>query len=507
MRVSIDGLATTELDLELPGPDGAQRLIRISHASGCSGEIARSSDLLTLTGVAIKEGQLTGLEFPLRTGRLSVSTPATLADLKIQTRVDTADGTLTGSFRAGMIDAEALAVLVGSVRVAGDMRCEQMEVGLAPGRGEVSLAVSQLGNVQLSVADMFVRARLARFENLSVSWDKTVVTIRAAVARLLDVEIKTNQAELTLDEVTVEGLAWGDGSATIDTLASTRVAAVVNLSSPAESTETLAVEPSSMDSDASDEHRHIDLRILDGLHGQVNVDVNLDATVPVLGRRRSTHNIRVPVHDGTINYKELERDLSTLEDAFIDIEYRNGNLVLERAVPLIPGMHKPILLWQLTEVERALAKNERIVRLRTLRGVSFPEPRAEKKDSSVAIRTLDFDNVNIRLALRHPADVGVATSDGLPGVLPWAQVAEFTLQGAVHYDAGGAGSATQLELTANDVSCAPRRLTIGRYSMSADDLRVDGIERATLTIQQIQPLSVSMIVHGVAATRLAITFA
>src|SRR5690606_11056084 len=91
----------------------------------------------------------------------------------------------------------------------------------------------------------------------------------------------------------------------------------------------------------------LDWNLLDSLTGHAHVDVGIDITLPLIGRRRAVHQLRVGVQQGRIDYRALESDLSALEDALLDFSVRDDALVLELGIPLLPtrGMGKPLIRW------------------------------------------------------------------------------------------------------------------------------------------------------------------
>ncbi len=129
------------------------------------------------------------------------------------------------------------------------------------------------------------------------------------------------------------------------------------------------------------------MALLDGLAGEINVDLALDLTVPVIGRRRATHRFRIPIVDGVVDYMGLEGDLSTLESALLDFAIRDAALVLEMGNPVPPETRprKPILQWDLAPAGLDLARRDRIrlamlPRFRTVAGT--PDPPGSPSDSS-----------------------------------------------------------------------------------------------------------------------------
>ncbi len=162
------------------------------------------------------------------------------------------------------------------------------------------------------------------------------------------------------------------------------------------------------------------LEVLDRSSGHFDVDLGLDLAVPVIGRRRATHEFRIPIDAGTIDYRQLESNLSTLEDQLLDFSVRDEGLVLEVGVPLIPtrGLGKPIVTWPLGDADRALAQQQR-VRLSVL---ARPNPNgrgdndkangkasdnaSDDKPSKFALRKASLGTLGVSFALA-PSDDGL----------------------------------------------------------------------------------------------------
>lgn len=203
--------------------------------------------------------------------------------------------------------------------------------------------------------------------------------------------------------------------------------------------------------------------------------------MPVLGRRTATHHFRIPIDGGIIDYREVERDLADLEDAFIDITPRGNQLVLERRIPLIPGFDKPIVTWDLGEGEVELAK-QHLVRLRTLIGAQLPpgEAAAAKK-SKLKLHKIDFDDVAIHLSI----DDAPVLSSG-DGSLR-TSLDELEVTGNLHVQPEAEHAPAALSLTAHGLTAVARDLELGGVTLASGELRVGAIESATLTFDGLKP--------------------
>lgn len=206
----------------------------------------------------------------------------------------------------------------------------------------------------------------------------------------------------------------------------------------------------------------IDWRFLDALDGHVDVDVSLDVAVPVIGHRKGTHELRIPIERGVIDYKRAEHQLAAIEDALIDFELEDGRLILEKDIPLVPRDEKVLLYWALDPEERALAEEDK-VRLRTLMGALKPArtPKQKKQDAEdkrerlaaleksaaagdpaekkkVRVLGLDLAAVDVDLSFKSPPEPLRAPGSPLPPPVVGVSVfGRVTAQGAFHYRAEG----------------------------------------------------------------------
>lgn len=240
-----------------------------------------------------------------------------------------------------------------------------------------------------------------------------------------------------------------------------------------------------------------DWHLLDALQGEFNVDLEVDLTVPVIGRRRTTHRFRVPIDAGAIDYRELEKDLSTLENSILDFAVRSdGTLVLERGIPILPtrGWGKPILTWQLEPEDLALAKENRI-RLAVIphfavagseateaeatageatEGEATESERKEEGSSRLALRSLVLSKMETRLSLG-------ASVKPLEAAIRFLTVEQFSLLGQVQFHPGQrqepghlGGEVREVESTLVDLPLAAHALSIARLHVgSVADLQGD----------------------------------
>jgi hypothetical protein len=246
---------------------------------------------------------------------------------------------------------------------------------------------------------------------------------------------------------------------------------------------------------------------LDGLSGDFNVDLAVDLAVPILGRRRATHRFRVPIEAGSIDYMRLEGDLSTLENTLLDFALRGDALVLERGIPLLPtrGFGKPIVVWDLSPSDRALAEQKR-VRLAVLPHARLSseakdEGAAQREPSSrsgVALRRLGLLELDARLSLALDPPL-------VRGHLRPARIGRLRLHGNIFHEVEGAvrdglleGGAEEVEIAVDNLPIGARRLHLGRLSAGR-------IEPLQILFSGLKPRAIGAEVHALAAVHLSLT--
>ncbi len=266
--------------------------------------------------------------------------------------------------------------------------------------GHAAAETLELDNLQAVLSGALCRLSSAVLERARVNWRSNELLIGAAAGTISGLTVTLPGAGLTVEVDRVElpgGLRTSGGCLVIPELVvpEVRIAVddVVELFRPRRADGAAA--------ETSRPSRPFDFGFLDRVSGRLDVDMTLDMSVPVLGRREATHHFRVPIANGVINYRELERDLANFEDAFIDVEVRGQALVIERAIPLIPGLEKPLVVWDLDPEELELARR-RLVRLRTIPRLRLVSRGGGGDRSSLTIRSLRFDHVNIAIALAPP---------------------------------------------------------------------------------------------------------
>lgn len=498
MRLRLDHIDAAGLELALPGArEGADQRVVVRSAAGLKGLVEQGAAGLRLSEVQIERVVLEALRLVFGSVVLTQEGGATLAELRVG--YEQSPGETVVDLQ-GDVQATRLAVDVASVHVAGEARIEGMRLRVRGGQGSIEAEQVTFSSFELRLGGLKVTAERVEAQGMIVAWGEgfrlEARTLTGPAVDLDVADLRARATELDVRELDVHG---GDVSWTRASIGSASVEAASIL--PARTPDDGRPTPASTDA-AGTRASAFDWRLLDGLHGELGVDLAVDLTVPVIGRRRATHRFRVPIERGTIDYMSLENDLSTLENTLLDFAVREGALVLERGIPLLPtrGRGKPIIVWKLGEEDLALAERHR-VRLAVLPGARLAnEGEGAKSDAkpesppSVALRRLALQNIHARL--------GLASVEGVAqGVVEALCFEALAVQGAVHHDPEGEPrqGGIQAELTAVETSVVV--LPLGRKQLQIEHVRLVRVSTLELGFEGLRPSTVRMELAGLGLGR------
>ena len=259
----------------------------------------------------------------------------------------------------------------------------------------------------------------------------------------------------------------------------------------------------------------MDWHFLDALEGQLDIDVAVDMTLPWIGRRRVTHYFRVPIQQGTIDYKRLEDDVHWLEAAFLTLELVDDRLVLARDLPLVPFSGKALLSWPLEPADIPVADFCR-VHIRNLLRPERPPPKSKpdknkpdksKSRSKLTLHQLAMENIKLQLATGTPAQMtlpggamlqfGDDRSRGLSGLALTGEL-RFSGDGTEAVEPTSlAGVIDLLDVTLSDIR-------MGEATLSVDRLHVAGVEQIELQFRGLRPERLEISIDRMAATNLRV---
>jgi hypothetical protein len=482
MKLRLSDLACDEFDLS----DERQppTVLRLQNISNGTGELEFQDGLSIIHEVAIRK-LLAHLEIPMGGGVLRTDYPATIEHVICEGRIRNG---FAGELRSSILDSERISLELESVKATAHLIAEGLHVKIDGRGGRIAVGTLSLSNAQVTVGSLLVRLGSLTIRDLKIGWDDGKAPhIEAKQASARDLHIQSGPATINIEVIDLtDGLRIHE-RVQIDQIAIGAIAIAVAELRKQEDAEgaTVPILPEDLALPVPGIRLHPD--VFDTVNGKLDVDATLSVTLPVIGKRIATHHFRIPVDGGLINYRDFERGLSDLEDTFLDIRVRGKRLVLERDIPLLPGLEKPIVTWDLEAGEVELAKQQ-LVRMGTLLKANMvgeaDEDADRSKKSKVRLHRLDFDNIAVNLSLDE-----TAVLQSGEGSLR-AHVDELALSGSLHFDPDPEDRVlpTTLSLTAKGLGTVARGLVIAGHRLSAG-ITVGSVESFRLGFDELKPTS------------------
>ena len=528
MRISLEEAAAPRFELDLSEPGGAPRTLSFTDLVGVAMELDRGAAGVRIRSLRGTSAVLDQLEWPLPDGgRITASSRGALSAVTVE--LDAGPAT-TGRVSVGRLDAGAVAIeLGGGQRLALDVSGRAVAVEQSPEKtGHVTAERLDLSNLQTALAGWLVRLSTAALERPRVDWGGGGLLFGAGAVRLGGLAVSGHGLTVEIDRIELpEGIRTSGKHLVLPHLVIPEVRLsiddlVARLRRDPAGTEAPAGEPPTGGAAERPDPTPLpgpprppptvvmtavkepfDYGFLDRVTGRLDVDVTMELSIPVLGKRTATHHFRVPIVSGVINYREVERDLSNLEDAFIDLEVRGQRLVLERTIPLIPGLEKPLLFWDLEADELELAK-KRLIRLRTIPRLRTP-PRLDKGEKSdkgggFAVRRVKFDNVDVALALAPP-------EEGHTDSIARARVAELRLGGRIDHHPQQPVDPAALTLAAERLGAGPAELDLRGAAIQFESIEVGAIAEAAVDMHGLRPGAARLVLRDLQLRNLRVQLA
>jgi hypothetical protein len=246
--------------------------------------------------------------------------------------------------------------------------------------------------------------------------------------------------------------------------------------------------------------RQEQLHVLDSLNGEISVTVKVVLELPLLGTRRLDQKLAIPIKDGAVDFRALERSLSWLEGAFLDFGLKKDRLALTWRVPVI-GRKNEIVSFALDEAAKTAAVFDKVP-LRCL--ADFRVPDAGKPESAKPgknpLKALTLGDIKVDLSMAAPRSLEIANGDILFGGDDEPGIVGLQVAGNLVHPPGPGGltgKAALLDVTAKDLALGPTTLTVDRLHLGSIDqieMRFDGFTPTGLTAH----------IHRVTATNLSL---
>jgi hypothetical protein len=498
LKIALDRIDSHGLVVDLADARAAMREhIAIRSATGLRGVLEQTTNRLALSATTAEILVLDALRVLLDGLVLSNEKGATLQRVTITMVQETSSFALDAG--AGSIVAADLAIAVDDIVITFGATFTGMVLTVRDAEGSLSAERVELHDFSLRVGDLQLAAGAVSGRGVAIRWGAQGFAMDAGSLAAHALDVASGELRLALSGVDVEAFTLDGPTVMVRraTVAGGRLALAL-ASAPAAPAATSLSVPAPAPAPVASRTPFFDWRALDGLSGEIDVDVELDLTVPLIGHRKATHRLRAPIAGGALDFRALESNLSALENALIDFSVRDGGLCLERVNPLFParGHGKPIVLWDLDAPDLALAERDRVrlavlptARLADAAGDGEPpephEPREPAKKSSIALRRLALHRIDVKLALAplHAA---------LTGQLRLRSVGALVLQGSVDHapDAAQRPGSVLGELSALSASLVG--LSLGESLLDVGNLELANASPIELAFVDIHPTRVQV---------------
>jgi hypothetical protein len=244
------------------------------------------------------------------------------------------------------------------------------------------------------------------------------------------------------------------------------------------------------------------LRFLDSLSGRIYTTMKVQLDLPVLGVRTLDQQLRIPIQEGSLDYRALDDSLDWLEGTFIDIKHEDQRLKLQWKVPIV-GSGRDLISWALDADASTLASFGRVP-VRSLADFRLPGSNKPPTESEVGrrkgmLKALTLDKIEVALSLLAPRHLDVGGGTIMFGGEDQPGMVDLKVTGAIRDRGPGAlkGAIGSIDTTIMD-------LKMGPLVLSADRLHFDGVDGLEVTFDGFRPTAVTVVVHRVTATNLSL---
>jgi hypothetical protein len=241
------------------------------------------------------------------------------------------------------------------------------------------------------------------------------------------------------------------------------------------------------------------LRFLDSLSGRIYLTILVQLDLPVIGMRTLNQQLRVPIQEGSLDYRELENSLDWLEGAVLDLEHDGDRLRVRWKVPIV-GSHHDLISWALDTDASTLASFGRVpVRsLADFRVSAGSAPKPEDKKRKI-LKAFTLDAIDVAVSLLAPRHLEVAGGMILFGGDDQPGLVDLKVSGAIRDRGAGAlrGAVGSIDTTIKD-------LRIGPVVMTTDRMHFDGLDELEVQFDGFRPVAITLVGHRVTATNLVL---
>lgn len=505
MRIELGELAAHRLNLDLPAsePGALTRELRVESAEALSGTLITGADGFRLSDVGSARLALSKLHWSF--GRLGLATDQAAVLSELTANVHDAGEQLDIALAVDALDAVELRLELGNMRICAQVHARALKLASREGVGLLTAEHAVFNAFELRAGTLHLALPELKVSQLVIDWGGEELHFEAGTLDASALSLARAGVALRGSGLDVAALRVTGSQIKLGLLRLGQLDVQAELPRPSADSRQLG-RPETASEAAQTAPKapaeELDYGLLDGLAGQLDVDVDLDLAVPIIGHRQAVHALRIAIDQGALNYRQLEHSLARLEDSLLDFSVRDGGLVLERGLPLIStrGRGKPILIWDMEAADLALAEQHR-VRLAVLpkfrfasAGQSQPPREDDGGSGSGGIKLLHvwFENIDAALKLsQNPASADGPLSD--------LTFADLTVRGAVRHDPDGPARAGTLALTLAQLRTSLRSLALGSQHLSGR-LELAALRETTIDLAGLQVVRVKSLAEGITLT-------
>ena len=519
------------LQLSPPGTSEAQRqYVRLRETEALAGVFESDASTIRISNMQATRALIDALRLMFGTVILEASGGTELKN--VSTDYESSGDKLDMSILMGTLECNQLVVEVATIRAEAGLVLEEGRVRVTSEGGRIEAKSGTFRSFQLDISNIQLKTPELQVKNLVITWGEAGFELHADEVVSDVFEFLAEGTTATFRDLRAQQLDVHDADWSIKGLLVQ--SAQVRLT-PGATQESSEVSESEEEETTTGELYKTDVPVfswslLDTLSGHLNVDLGVDLKVPVIQHRRAVHHFRVPIEQGRINFRELERNLAMLEELLLDFSVRDDELVLELGIPFLPtrGHGKRLVRWALSSEEQPWAE-EHFVRLSTLAqpqvivSQSSSPPKAlpappedgtetlpqeaspvatgpelastdlakadaddqDSSDSESALEKLAFHNIDVELALAKPTSPQTA-------LLKTLQFGSLKIQGDVIHQTTGElektsvhGSLTDLRFSLDDFPLAGRKFDLNK-------VEIEGESRFGAELENLKLLSCSI---------------
>lgn len=372
------------------------------------------------------------------------------------------------------------------------------------GGGTTALTLAELvvRDLTLTTGDTEVKAVGATFTGLRVTRDEAGLTLAADAVTLTDVALSSGRRRLRSPSLHLGSLRYAPDGVSFDRLAADELSFAI------EGLGEGTASPEAPDEPALGTRRTLglDLPLLDHVDARIEADIVVDVKLPVIAGRVATHRLRLAIDDGALDFKQLERGLSRLEDAILDFEVVPEGLMLELDAVVVK---RELLLWPLDAEGLRLARQNR-VRLRTFAQPTMtvrpPSPRSDKEkekesESAVALRRIEVQGLRIEGGVDGASTLPLAGGTLRLGADGVVALGRLCVTGSLLHDARTPTDAT-LSVDLADLDAGLDAIAVGERRLDVARLRVGQLTEGRVTFCGFSPRAVTGTLRAVELTGL-----